>query len=73
MTFRFGVRRHPLGVVVKCDNRPLGELLIPGESCCGISVEELERVADTVGFVEVADETAANCEYFCPNRGVPAA
>jgi hypothetical protein len=72
MAFRFRVRRHPLGVVIDCEHRPLGELLIPGEDCCGIPVGELERIADTVGFAEVADEAAANCEYLCPMRGVPA-
>lgn len=61
MPYRFLVRRHPLGVIVYPEPGTTGELLIPGEHCCGISFEQLERIADTTGTVTVDEAAACNC------------
>ena len=61
MTYRFQVRHHPLGVVVVVAPGQVGELLIPGEQCCGMSVAELQHIADTTGIMEVDDATVRNC------------
>ncbi|HEX8962668.1 MAG TPA: hypothetical protein VF801_06665 [Rhodocyclaceae bacterium] len=61
MTCRFHVRSHPLGVVVFGEPGQLGELLIPGEECCGIGVAELERIARGSGVVTVPDAAADRC------------
>ncbi len=63
MTYQFRVRRHPLGVVVSREGSTHGELLIAGEECCGVPVEELERIADSSGVVQVADAASCNCPY----------
>lgn len=48
---------HPLGVVVrtKANER---ELLIEGEAFCCMSFEELKRIAESTGKVELDDATA---------------
>lgn len=61
MTYTFQVRRHPLGVVVYSDPGVVGELLIQGESCCGVAFEELQRLADTTGSVTVDESSACDC------------
>jgi hypothetical protein len=61
MTYRFRVELHPLGVVVVRKENNRRELLIPGEECCGVTVEELAKIAMTDGIVEVADEAACKC------------
>lgn len=60
-TYQFRVRPHPLGVVVFETPGELGELLIPGEDCCGIGVDELERIARRDGIVTVPEAAAADC------------
>lgn len=52
------VRPHPLGVVVSRQAEKLGELLLPGEKCFGVDYEELARVAETTGYVEIPDGDA---------------
>ncbi len=61
MPYTFHVRTHPLGVVVYSRPELLGELLLPGEKCCGVAYEELVRVAATTGLVEVSDSAAEGC------------
>lgn len=61
MTYHFYVRPHALGVVVYSQPATLGELLIPGEACCGIPYEELARIAATTGKVEVGSSAAEHC------------
>ncbi len=61
MPYTFHVRTHPLGVVVYSRPELLGELLLPGEKCCGVAYEELVRVAATTGLVEVPDSAAEGC------------
>ncbi len=68
MAYKFRVRSHPLGVVVFDHPGQRGELLIPGEECCGVSVDELERIARTTGQVEVPDAAAKDCPLLRPNR-----
>lgn len=59
MAYTFRVRLHPLGVIVFRQPDEQGELLLPGEECCGVSFDELVRIAKTTREVEVADATAA--------------
>lgn len=61
MPYTFHVRSHPLGVVVYSRPEVLGELLLPGEKCCGVAYEELVRVAATTGLVEVPDSEVEDC------------
>lgn len=61
MTYHFHVRSHPLGVVVFSDPGKRGELLLPGETCCGVLYEELERIASTTQRVEVDVSAAHDC------------
>lgn len=61
MTYSFCVRPHPLGVVVYQERGVPGELLLPGEDCCGIAFKDLERAAGKEGRVEVSDEAANSC------------
>jgi hypothetical protein len=61
MPYVFHVRIHPLGVVVSEQPNVRGELLLPGETCCGVGFEELKRIAVTTGSVEVADTESSDC------------
>jgi hypothetical protein len=61
MSYVFHVRTHPLGVVVSMRPRQLGELLLPGENCCGVEFDELVRVAETTGYIEVPDGKYEDC------------
>lgn len=61
MAHTFMVRPHPLGVVVYERPEVRGELLLPGEECCGVPYEELVQLAATGGRVEIADAAAKNC------------
>jgi hypothetical protein len=55
------VRLHPLGVVVSHGANGRGELLIRGEACCGVSFEQLERIALTTRKVDVDEAAAKDC------------
>jgi len=59
--YRFKVKPHPLGVVAYQSPEQPGELLIPGENCCGIPVAELARIAANGGTVEVPAEQSQDC------------
>jgi hypothetical protein len=61
MSYLFHVRSHPLGVVVSKRPELLGELLLPGEKCCGVEFDELARAAETTGYIEVADNISIDC------------
>jgi hypothetical protein len=61
MSYVFHVRSHPLGVVVTRQPEVLGELLLPGEQCCGVEYAELARAAETTGLIEVPDEASQDC------------
>ncbi|HEX8963882.1 MAG TPA: hypothetical protein VF801_12840 [Rhodocyclaceae bacterium] len=61
MPYFFHVRTHPLGVVVSRQPELLGELLLPGEQCCGIEYAELARAAETTGRIEVPEEASQDC------------
>jgi hypothetical protein len=61
MPYVFHVRIHPLGVVVSEEPNVRGELLLPGETCCGIAFDELKRIAATTGSVEVSDTESCDC------------
>jgi hypothetical protein len=61
MSYRFLVRSHPLGVVVSRRPELLGELLLPGETCCGVGFEDLARAAETTGYIEVAEHASVDC------------
>ncbi|MGE5467757.1 MAG: hypothetical protein ACM3Y9_10065 [Ignavibacteria bacterium] len=61
MAYVFRVRPHPLGVVVSERPETLGELLLPGEKCCGVAFEDLERAAATTGFIEVPEVASGDC------------
>lgn len=65
MAYLFHVRPHPLGVVVSKQPNQLGELLIPGEDCCGVGYEELARVAATTGYIEIPDAATKNLPGSC--------
>jgi hypothetical protein len=56
----FRVQPHPLGVVV-IDEDNVRELLIEGESCCGIGFEELQRIAHAGHKFEIDDAMAESC------------
>jgi hypothetical protein len=57
---QFEVEPHALGVVVM-DHEGNRELLIEGESCCGIPFEQLQKIAATIGCFEVPKQVAATC------------
>lgn len=65
MAYTLHVEPHPIGVVV---SNKLGEreLLIEGETCCGLSFEELKRVAETTHEIEFDAERAVNCRLLRP-------
>jgi hypothetical protein len=65
MAYTLTVELHPLGVVVQNDEDGR-ELLIEGESCCGISYEELKRIALTNRRVDVEDANAYQCRLKRP-------
>jgi hypothetical protein len=60
MAYTLHVELHPLGLVVsnEIDGR---ELLIEGESCCGVSYDELKQVALTTHRLDIDDTQAACC------------
>lgn len=60
MPYILKVEIHPLGVVVSNKDGER-ELLIDGEECCGLSLEELRRIAETTHRIEIDDEAAASC------------
>lgn len=68
MPYTFRVRPHPLGVVVYTRSGELGELLIPGESCCGIPFEELTEHARTSREVAVPEDRATDCPLMMRGR-----
>ena len=60
MAYTLHVELHPLGLVVR--NEEDGrELLIEGEKCCGISYDDLKKIATTSRSVEVDDLQAFVC------------
>lgn len=61
MPYTLHVRLHPLGVVVSHGANARGELLIRGEACCGVSFEQLERIALTTRQIDVDDAAAKDC------------
>lgn len=61
MPYTLHVRTHPLGVVVSRGANDRGELLIRGEACCGVSFEQLERIAQTTRKVDVDEAAAQEC------------
>lgn len=61
MPYVFHVRLHPLGVVVSQRPDVRGELLLPGETCCGVDYEQLARIAATTGYMEVPESAAGDC------------
>jgi hypothetical protein len=60
MPYTLYVHSHPLGVVV-CNQSQERELLIDGESCCGVGFDELKRIASTTGQVELEEALAPVC------------
>lgn len=58
MAYTLQVEIHPLGIVVQ-NEAGERELLIEGESCCGIGYDELRQIALTQRRVEI-DEADAN-------------
>ncbi|HEX8986616.1 MAG TPA: hypothetical protein VF816_01545 [Rhodocyclaceae bacterium] len=65
MSYVFHVRPHPLGVVVAKRPGVRGELLLPGETCCGVDYDQLARIAATTGYVEVPEPASADCPLHC--------
>jgi hypothetical protein len=59
MAYVIRVELHPLGVVVQ-NEAGQRELLIEGEACCGVPLDELKHIAATTGRIEF-DDTKANC------------
>jgi hypothetical protein len=60
MPYILRVHSHPLGVVVTNDDGGR-ELLIEGEKCCGITFEELARIAATTGCIKLDDDKWVCC------------
>lgn len=60
MAYTLRVEVHPLGVVVQNEDAER-ELLIEGESCCGVSYAELHRAALTSHRVDIDDAQAEQC------------
>jgi hypothetical protein len=63
MAYILKVEHHPLGVVVSNEANDR-ELLIEGETCCCMGLEELKRIAQTTRQVEIDAATAATCRLF---------
>jgi hypothetical protein len=61
MSHQIKVEPHPLGVVVIDEHDGGRELLIEGESCCGVSFDDLKRIASTTHHFEVPDQVALTC------------
>ena len=61
MTHIFRVQPHPLGVVVIDEDSDVRELLIEGESCCGLGFDELQRIAHAGRKFEIDDARAESC------------
>lgn len=59
MPYTLHVELHPLGVVVNDSQER--ELLIEGESCCGVPFEKLLEIAKSSQKIEVDDMEAAWC------------
>jgi len=55
------VEWHPLGIVVIDEAGGGRELLIEGESCCGVPYSELRQIATTTRQLEVEDQMALTC------------
>lgn len=55
------VELHPLGIVVIDEEHGERELLIEGESCCGVPFSELRQIAATTQRFEVEDQVASTC------------
>lgn len=68
MAYTLTVELHPLGVVVQNDENGR-ELLIEGESCCGVSYEELKQIALTSRRVDIEDDSAYLCRLKRPLPG----
>lgn len=60
MAYILRVIPHPLGVVVSNAFKDR-ELLIEGESCCGIEYDDLQIIANTTGEIEVDTAVADRC------------
>lgn len=60
MTYRLNVHLHPLGVVVVNDEGER-ELLIEGETCCGIGFDDLRRAAADARPIELAASCSDSC------------
>jgi hypothetical protein len=71
MSYVFHVRPHPLGVVVSKRPDLRGELLLPGETCCGVQYDQLARIAMTTGYVSVAETASDDCPLHCMEIAPP--
>jgi hypothetical protein len=60
MAYTLQVEIHPLGIVVQNDAGER-ELLIEGESCCGINYDTLRQIALTQRHVVIDEADAAAC------------
>lgn len=56
MSYTLHFELHPLGVIVQSEDGER-ELLIPGETCCCLSFEEMTRIAATTRKI-VLDEVS---------------
>ena len=63
MSYALNVYPHPLGIIV-ANNDGARELLIEGESCCGIPFDQLRNIAAKEGKVEVDEAQAQGCRLF---------
>lgn len=71
MPYVFHVRPHPLGVVVSKGPDLRGELLLPGETYCGVQYDQLARIAMTTGYVRVAETASQDCPLHCMEISPP--
>lgn len=60
MAYTLQVEIHPLGIVVQ-NEAGERELLIEGESCCGISYDTLRQIALTQRQVVIDEAEATAC------------
>lgn len=60
MPYVLRVEPHPIGVVVISEDQSR-ELLIEGDTCCGVPFVELQHIANTSRKFLVDDETAKKC------------
>lgn len=60
MGYVLHVEPHPIGVIVRNDDG-MRELLIEGESCCGLDFDELKIIASSTGKIEVDESKLPQC------------